>query len=193
MPIRDLVVQMYQDPEGLEQLVSKRRKVLTGDKLFEPLREPVTWLEAPPNESAIQSIARNLERHHDHDNLSGSILVLALLRPHLYMDDPVPLRVFGYPAPHELLAMDASPHSGGGPDSKRTNLLEALCAFWLAIDSPASRHCFHAVQDVWHVMRVRADIVLKTQKLGRPISAHKIFFHALQVPDHTLIPRLDVL
>ena len=154
---------------------------------------PRCFLEAPPNESAIQSIARNLERRHDHDNLSGSILVLALLRPHLYMDDPVPLRVFGYPAPHELLAMDASPHSGGGPDSKRTNLLEALCAFWLDIDSPASRHCFHTVQDVWHVMRVRADIVLKTQKLGRPISAHKIFFHALQVPDHTLIPRLDVL
>ena len=40
MPIRDLVVQMYQDPDALEQLVSKRRKVLTGDTPFEPLREP---------------------------------------------------------------------------------------------------------------------------------------------------------
>ena len=135
---------------------SSSRATATADPMMQFKVTVLTWLEAPPNESAIQSIARNLERRHDHNNLSGSILVLALLRPHLYMDDPVPLRVFGYPAPHELLAMDASPHSGGGPDSKRTNLLEALCAFWLAIDSPASRHCFHAVQDVWHVMRVRA-------------------------------------
>ena len=87
--------------------------------------------------------------------------------------------------------MDASPHSGGGPDSKRTNLLEALCAYWIDIASPASKHCFEAVQDAWHVMRVRVDIVLETQKLWRPISAHKIFFHALQLPDNKLI-TIDV-
>ena len=40
MPIRDLVVQMYQDPDALEQLVSRRREVLTGDTPFEPLCEP---------------------------------------------------------------------------------------------------------------------------------------------------------
>ena len=40
MPIRELVVQMYQDPDALEQLVSRRREVLTGDAPFEPLCDP---------------------------------------------------------------------------------------------------------------------------------------------------------
>ena len=37
MPVRDLVIQMYQDPDGVEELVSKRRKVLTGDQPWEPI------------------------------------------------------------------------------------------------------------------------------------------------------------
>ena len=37
MPVRDLVVQMYQDPDGVEELVSKRRKVLTGNQEWEPV------------------------------------------------------------------------------------------------------------------------------------------------------------
>ena len=37
MPVRDLVIQMYQDPDGVEELVSKRREVLTGDRVWEPL------------------------------------------------------------------------------------------------------------------------------------------------------------
>ena len=37
MPVRELVVKMYQDPDGVDELVSKRRKVLTGDKAWEPM------------------------------------------------------------------------------------------------------------------------------------------------------------
>ena len=48
MPVRDLVVQMYQDPEGVEELVSKRRKVLTGDQPFEPLRSSQPEPEEEP-------------------------------------------------------------------------------------------------------------------------------------------------
>ena len=43
MPVRDLVVKMYQDPDEVEDLVSRRRKVLTQDKEWEPApaSEPV--------------------------------------------------------------------------------------------------------------------------------------------------------
>ena len=59
--------------------------------------------------------------------------------PHLHMDDPVPLRVFGYPAPEELLAMDASPF-GWWPDGKRTNLLESPDVIGVNGESEAMRH-----------------------------------------------------
>ena len=93
----------------------------------------------------------------DHDNLSGSVLVLALLRPHLYMEDALPLRLFGYPVSMPLLAVDGNPHSGGGADNKRTNLLEALCAHWVNLPKiTAAETALEALQDAWRVMRAFA-------------------------------------
>ena len=85
------------------------------------------------NEQEVRDMARQLPQRMDHGNLAGSVLMLVLLRPHLYMPNHVPLRVVGYPAPPTLLAVDANPHSGGGPDNKITNLLEALCVHWLLL------------------------------------------------------------
>ena len=40
MPVRDLVHHMYMDPDGLEELVSRRRVDLTGTKEWAPIVEP---------------------------------------------------------------------------------------------------------------------------------------------------------
>ena len=37
MPVRDLIVRLYQAPDDVEDLVSRRREVLTGEKQWEPL------------------------------------------------------------------------------------------------------------------------------------------------------------
>ena len=40
MPVRDLVHKMYMGPDGLEELVSRRRKDLTGPAEWAPITEP---------------------------------------------------------------------------------------------------------------------------------------------------------
>ena len=40
MPVRDLVHKMYMDPDGLEELVSRRRKDLTRPKEWAPVQAP---------------------------------------------------------------------------------------------------------------------------------------------------------
>ena len=40
MPVRDMVHKMYMDPDGLEELVSRRRKDLTGPKEWAPIQAP---------------------------------------------------------------------------------------------------------------------------------------------------------
>ena len=37
MPVRDLIVRLYQAPDEIEDLVSRRRQVLTGDQEWTPL------------------------------------------------------------------------------------------------------------------------------------------------------------
>ena len=146
------------------------------------------FLLNPLQEHEVRQMAQQLPQGMDHDNLSGSALVLALLRPHLYMDNPVPLRLFGYPAPVQLLAVDANPRSGGGPDNKRTNLLEALCFHMVTLpDEDAARTAWEALQDAWHVMRLRVDIALRQLGIDRPVSAHRVIAHALQVHDNNVM------
>ena len=141
-------------------------------------------------EHKVRNLAQQLPQGMDHDNLSGSALVLALLRPHLYMVDPVPLRLFGYPAPVQFLAVDANPHSGGGPDNKRTNLLEALCAHWVALPNEmAAQTALQWLQDTWHMMRLRVDFALQEHRMCRPVSAHRVVAHALQVPENRVTER----
>ena len=40
MPVRELVIKMYQSPEEVEDLVSRRRQALTGDAAWVPLAAP---------------------------------------------------------------------------------------------------------------------------------------------------------
>ena len=146
------------------------------------------FLVDPSIEHEVREWARQLPQGMDHDNLSGSALLLALLRPHLYMADPVPLRLFGYPAPVQMLDVDMNPHSGRGPDNRRTNLLEALCAFWNTMPAnAAAQNALVAVQDAWHLMRLRVDVALQMHGLVRPRSAHSIVFHALQVAGNAVL------
>ena len=49
MPVRDLVIKMYQDPDGVEELVSKRRKIMVGDAVWNPTAIPPI---APPSTSS---------------------------------------------------------------------------------------------------------------------------------------------
>ena len=122
----------------------------------------------------------------DHNNLFGSALCLALLRPHLYMNNPVPLRLFGYPAPVQLLAVDAHPHSGGGPDNNRTNLVEALCAHLLMLDGDiVAQAALVALQDAWHMMRLRIDLALRQHMVDGPANAHAVVGLALRVQEDT--------
>ena len=54
MPVRDLVVQMYQDPDGVEELVSRRRQTLTGDQEWEPM-----GLETPADVPTLDAIGED--------------------------------------------------------------------------------------------------------------------------------------
>ena len=144
------------------------------------------------NESDIRVLATSLPRSMDHGNLSGSALMLVLLRPHLYMNNPVPLRLLGYPRPLQYLVEDMNPQSGRGPDNKRTNLIEALCAYWYQSHQATNSRTFHAsfqttvenalfsFQDAWRLMRVRVDIALRCSNMAT-INAHQILAPALQV------------
>ena len=108
--------------------------------------------------------------------------MLAMLRPHLFSDVGLPLRLFGYPAPAELLAVDMHPQSGSGPDNSRTNLLEALCAHWATMvhDSGAFT-VLTQLQDVWHLMRLRVDFFLRSQPQSGPVSAHQVVAAAMEL------------
>ena len=46
MPVRDLVIKLYQAPDEVEELVSRRRQVLTGEQEWTPL--PATDDRDPP-------------------------------------------------------------------------------------------------------------------------------------------------
>ena len=159
---------------------------------------PDFLLNIAMNERSIRAAAQELPRSLDHGNLAGSALMLVLLRPHLYMDNPVPLRLLGYPPPVEYLVEDKNPHSSGGPDNKRTNLVEALCAYWYQ-SSQAGRfttfvpQCQSAfenalipMQEAWHMMRIKVDIALRSSKTMK-VNAHAIVAEALQVEDNAVM------
>ena len=129
------------------------------------------------DEQQMRLMARQLPQGQDHGNLAGSCLMLVMLRPHLYMTNPVPLRLLGYPAPAALLSVDCNPHSGSGPDNKRTNLLEALCAYWL--QQQEGQRIFTHVQHLWHLMRMRVDFALRDCSLPHPVCAHIALRRAL--------------
>ena len=157
------------------------------------------FLLNPMNEEDVRVWARQNVQGMDHGNLSGSILLLALLRPHLYKDNPVPLRLFGYPPPVQLLAEDRNPHSGGGPDNKRTNLVEALCAFWhnslqaSMTGDLSAEYALTALQDAWHMTRLRVDFVIQRQHpdlVHCSVNAHQIIYLVLQVEDNALMQEL---
>ena len=48
MPVRDLVVKMYQDPDGVEELVSRRREQLTPGSEFAPIYDGAQAGRAEP-------------------------------------------------------------------------------------------------------------------------------------------------
>ena len=142
----------------------------------------------------IRALAQTLPEAMRHGNLAGSALILALLRPHLYTDDPLPLRLFGYPPPLPLLAIDMNPHSGGGPDNDRNNIAEALCAHWhfLDIDSLETtlltgQATLLAFQEAWCLMRIKVDLALRHRPLHRP-NGHQVFMSALQMKDDAMMP-----
>jgi len=127
----------------------------------------------------------------DHGNCAGSCLMLALLRPHIYgcLDGAVPCRLFGYPAPLQLLRADPNPHSSGtGPDNARTNILEALTAHWNTMpENQAAALALNRLQDTWRVMRLHVDMALRELALGgRPPNAHYIIGKALEVQDNII-------
>ena len=133
------------------------------------------------DEQEIRGMANQLPQGMDHGKQAGSVLMLVMMRPHLYMLNPVPLRLFGYPAPATLLAVDANPHSGVGPDNKRSNLLEALCAYWLQL--PDGQHILRKVQQLWHLMSLGVSAALRESPLPRPVNSHRALRRALMVGD----------
>ena len=147
------------------------------------------------NERSIRLIAQSLPRGMDHGNLAGSALVLALLRPHLYTNNAVPLRLFGYPPPRALLNWDRNPHSGAGPDNARTNIVEALCAHWWGIwrtnivGHVEANLALQALQEAWHLMRIKVDLALRNRRYQpyRP-NAHQVFMAALMVEEDAVMP-----
>ena len=50
MPVRDLIIKMYQAPDEVEQLIQRRRQSLVGDREWEPL--------APPEPDSVPYIDR---------------------------------------------------------------------------------------------------------------------------------------
>ena len=145
------------------------------------------FLLNPLMDQGVRPLARQLRQGMVHDTLSGSALVLALLRPHMYVAEPVPLRLFGYPTPVELLAPDGNPRSGTGPDNRRTNLAKGLCAYWMTLPlHNGAQTALAAVQDAWHVMRLRVDFALRTHSRGRSVNGHSVFLLALQVTDNAV-------
>ena len=150
------------------------------------------------NEREIKEQAAALPRGMDHGNLAGSALMLVLLRPHLYMSNPVPLRLLGYPPPLVYLVEDLNPRSGRGADNKRTNLIEALCAYWYHSSEEAAltsltpmfqttlENALVSLLDAWHLMRVRVDKVLPCGSMAT-ISAYQILGSALQVEDNVVM------
>ena len=147
------------------------------------------------NERSIRLIAQSLPRGMDHGNSAGSALVLALLRPHLYTNNAVPLRLFGYPPPRALLNWDRNPHSGAGPDNARTNIVEALCAHWWGIwrtnivGHVEANLALQALQEAWHLMRIKVDLALRNRRYQpyRP-NAHQVFMAALMVEEDAVMP-----
>ena len=149
-------------------------------------------------QSDIRVLADSLPTDMDHGDLSGSALMLLLLRPHLYMDNPVPLRLLGYPPPLEYLAEGGNPYSAGGPDDKRSILLQALCAHWndsfetadYTTSPPTSRttmeYALFSFQAAWHMMQVKVDIALRYNDT-ETVNAHQILPRALQVEDDAVL------
>ena len=150
------------------------------------------------NESDIRVLATSLPRDMDHGNLAGSALMLLLLRPHLYMDNPVPLRLLGYPPPLEYLAEGGKSPLAGDPDDKRTNLLQALCAHWNDSFETANYTTLHptfrttveyalfSFQTAWHMMQVKVSIALRYNDT-ETVNAHQILARALQVEDDAVL------
>ena len=114
------------------------------------------------------------------------------------MDNPVPLRLLGYPPPLEYLAEGGKPYSAGGPDDKRTNLLQALCAHWndsfetanYTTSHPAFRttveYALFSFQTAWQMMQVKVGIALRYNDT-ETVNAHQILPRALQVEDNAVL------
>jgi len=154
-----------------------------------PLRLTPPWV-ATLHDREVRAHAVQLPQGMDHDNLSGSALLLAMLRPHIFCTQEmgVPLRLFGYPAPANLFSVDSSPGSASGPDNTRTNLVEALCVEWwrkMEQGDRSAERILNRMQDVWRQMRLRVDFVLRQHGWHRPISAHMVAGPALALNDRT--------
>ena len=54
-------------------------------------------------------------------------------------------------------------------------------------DEGAARTALEALQDAWHVMRLRVDFALRQLLIDRPVSAHMVIAHALQVHDNNVM------
>ena len=73
----------------------------------------------------------------------------------------------------------------------RTNLVEALCAHLntLAFDAVGDQ-VLHALQDAWHMMRLRIDAALRAGGAVALVNAHAVIVPALLVQDNAVMqPR----
>ena len=159
---------------------------------------PAFLLNPMMNESDIRVLATSLPRDMDHGSVAGSALMFLLLRPHLYMDNPVPLRLLGYPPPLEYLAEGGKSPLAGGTDDRRTVLLQALCAHWNNSFETANYIALHptfrttveyalfSFQNAWYMMQLKVNIALQRTDT-ETANAHQILAGALQVEDDPVL------
>jgi hypothetical protein len=122
------------------------------------------------SDASLRVQGRDADRSEDHDNLSASAMVLAMLKP-LVFGIPAfgPLRIFGVPPPDNLLLVsDASPQSGRGQDNRRGNLVEALNVHFR---TTGQTDVHSQLQETWMLFRTQCELILRKEMLYRPTAA----------------------
>ena len=69
--------------------------------------------------------------------------------------------------------------------------MEALCAHLRTVPFDAvAEQVLAALQDAWHMMRIRIDLALQAGGAPAVLNAHSVIVCALQVPDNVIMqPR----
>ena len=114
------------------------------------------------------SIGQGVEDEMDPGNFAGSILLLAMIKPHICgMPDAPVLNIFGTPPPESLTVLaEGPPRSGKGPDNRRTNAIEALLNHWQ--DNARCQVVRAQLLDTWKLVRMTTSVLSWRMEWGWP-------------------------